>query len=111
MSSATMDATGLLSKLTYGNAILLIFAYFGFKVVRQIVYYRWFHPLSKFPGPFWASVTRLWVAYRNVKEDEYLTEYKLHKKYGELRPLLYTYKCSERFHRTRHSHYAHNAAR
>ncbi|KAF2139253.1 uncharacterized protein K452DRAFT_254487 [Aplosporella prunicola CBS 121167] len=63
----------------------LIFAGVGYVVLRvlyQIVYYRFLHPLAKFPGPFWASVTRLWVAYHNLKEDECQVELELHKKYG-----------------------------
>jgi hypothetical protein len=72
----------LLSKFTFTNAALAIVAYILYSILYQIVYYRFFHPLSKFPGPFWASVTRLWVAYHNIKEDERFVEYDLHKKYG-----------------------------
>lgn len=78
-------ASGLVSILTLGNVALGIILYCAVKVVYQIVHYRWFHPLSKFPGPFWGSVTRLWVAYHNVVDDEYVTEYELHKKYGKFR--------------------------
>ncbi|KAL8345910.1 hypothetical protein RB598_000025 [Gaeumannomyces tritici] len=38
--------------------------------VAQVVRYRYLSPLSQFPGPFWGSVTRLWIAYHNVKGDE-----------------------------------------
>lgn len=72
----------LYSKVTFGNVLLAFVAFISFRVVRQIVYYRFFHPLSKFPGPFWASVTRLWVAYHNIKGDEPYVEHELHKKYG-----------------------------
>ncbi|KAF2816326.1 flavonoid 3',5'-hydroxylase [Mytilinidion resinicola] len=83
MASATeVDSPSILSKLTFGKFFLAFCAYLAFKALHQIVYYRFFHPLSKFPGPFWASVTRLWVAYHNVKEDERLLEYELHKRYG-----------------------------
>jgi len=50
--------------------------------VYQIIYYRFFHPLSKYPGPFWGSVTRLWITYHNVKGDEPETFQALHRKYG-----------------------------
>lgn len=72
----------LYSKVTFSNAILAFIAYRALDFVRQIVYYRFFHPLSNFPGPFWASVTRLWIAYHNIKEDEPYVEYELHKQYG-----------------------------
>ncbi|ORY64953.1 flavonoid 3',5'-hydroxylase [Pseudomassariella vexata] len=65
-----------------GNFALLIAGYIVFKVVYQVVYYRFFHPLAKFPGPFLASVTRLWITYHNVKEDECHTFQELHKKHG-----------------------------
>lgn len=82
MASASSVGSSILSKLTVGNFFLALSVYIAFRVVYQIVYYRFFHPLFKFPGPFWGSVTRLWVAYHNVKEDECELEYALHKKYG-----------------------------
>ncbi|OJD34914.1 cytochrome p450 oxidoreductase [Diplodia corticola] len=57
-------------------------AYIAFKVLHQIVYYRFLHPLAKFPGNFWGSVTRLWITYHNVKEDECQTFRELHKEHG-----------------------------
>ncbi|KFY07806.1 hypothetical protein V492_06804 [Pseudogymnoascus sp. VKM F-4246] len=69
---------------TFGNLIPAFFGYLALRVLYQIVYYRFFHPLSKFPGPFWASVTRLWIAYHNIKEDEPYVEHELHKKYGPI---------------------------
>lgn len=73
----------VLSLLTPGNIVLLVLGYYTLKFLWQIVYYRFFHPLAKFPGPFWASVTRLWIAYYNLRGDEYLVVYNLHKKYGK----------------------------
>ncbi|KAF9638734.1 putative cytochrome p450 protein [Lasiodiplodia theobromae] len=67
----------ILSKL-----ILTAIAYITFKVLYQIVYYRFLHPLAKFPGNFWGSVTRLWITYHNVKEDECQTFRELHKEHG-----------------------------
>lgn len=61
----------------------LLPAYLLAQFVYQVIYYRFFHPLSKFPGPFWGSVTRLWIAWHNIKGDEPWTFRALHKKYGE----------------------------
>lgn len=77
-------AGNVLSLLTVTNLFLSFIAYIVFKIIYQIVYYRFFHPLAKFPGPFWASVTRLWITWENLKETEYLTCYELSKKYGKL---------------------------
>ncbi|CAK7207011.1 hypothetical protein SEUCBS139899_009819 [Sporothrix eucalyptigena] len=52
------------------------------QLMYQIVYYRYFHPLSKFPGPFWGSVTRIWLALQFYWGIEVETEMKLHAKYG-----------------------------
>ncbi|KAH8666434.1 flavonoid 3',5'-hydroxylase [Xylariales sp. PMI_506] len=68
--------------LSATNLILLGIGYIALRVLYQIIHYRFFHPLSKFPGPFWGSVTRLWLAYHNAKADECETVRDLHKKYG-----------------------------
>lgn len=65
-----------------GGLILLGIAHVVGSFVYQIVYYRFFHPLAKFPGPFWGSVTRLWITYHNIKGDEPETFQALHRKYG-----------------------------
>ncbi|KAJ5682561.1 hypothetical protein N7462_005726 [Penicillium macrosclerotiorum] len=72
----------ILSLVTVTNIFLSLIAYVVLKFVFQIVHYRFFHPLAKFPGPFWASVTRLWIAKQNLQETEYLTVYNLAKEYG-----------------------------
>ncbi|THY78911.1 flavonoid 3',5'-hydroxylase [Aureobasidium pullulans] len=81
-SSAQTGSPSTLSLLTFRNLVLAVIGYVVARVIYQIVYYRWFHPLSKFPGPFWASVTRLWIAYHNLKEDEPMVAFELHRKYG-----------------------------
>ena len=82
---ATSDSSILyphFSLLTVLYGLLLVFIYVFLSSLYQIVYYRFFHPLSKFPGPFWASVTRLWVAYHCYRADEHTKLLELHKKYG-----------------------------
>jgi len=75
---AGSSVLGLLGKL-----FLLIGAYILYKCLYQIIYYRYFHPLAKFPGAFWGSVTRLWLTYHCVQADELDTVKALHKKYGK----------------------------
>lgn len=77
-------AENVLSLVTVTKVFFALFAYVVLKFVYQIVHYRFFHPLAAFPGPFWASVTRLWIAKQNLQETEYLTVYDLAKKYGML---------------------------
>jgi hypothetical protein len=72
----------ILSLLTPMNIVITVITLTTLSVLHQIVYYHFFHPLRNFPGPFWASVTRLWIAYHNVMADECELEFALHKKYG-----------------------------
>ena len=74
----------LLSLVTVTNIILALLAYVAIKFLFQIIYYRFYHPLSAFPGPFWGSVTRLWIAWHNLQETELPTVCALTKKYGML---------------------------
>lgn len=62
--------------------LVLPVAYFLISFAYQVFYYRFLHPLRIFPGPFWASVTRLWITYHNVRGDEPWTFQALHRKYG-----------------------------
>ncbi|KAK3323140.1 cytochrome P450 family protein [Cercophora scortea] len=48
------------------------------------IYRLWFHPLSKFPGPFWARLSNFYHAYIIRKSDNYLVMQKLHEKYGPI---------------------------
>ncbi|KAL8312626.1 hypothetical protein RB597_005480 [Gaeumannomyces tritici] len=68
--------------LTAANLLLLAAAYLAYKAVAQVVRYRYLSPLSQFPGPFWGSVTRLWIAYHNVKGDEPRVFGELHRRHG-----------------------------
>jgi Cytochrome P450 len=48
------------------------------------VYRRYFHPLCKYPGPFFASITRWWMVKEifSRKHEQHMRQ--LHKKYGSI---------------------------
>ena len=71
-----------LSLVTPLNILIALLSYVVLRIAYQVIYYRLFHPLRHFPGPFWASVTRLWIAYHNIKADECELELELHRKHG-----------------------------
>ncbi|KAL3462800.1 putative P450 monooxygenase [Aspergillus heterothallicus] len=48
----------------------------------HIIYYRYFHELRHFPGPFWASVTRLWYTWHFFNGTQTEAEWKAVQKYG-----------------------------
>ena len=52
--------------------------------VAWILYQRFWSPLAGIPGPFWASVSRLWYLYRISAKDMHRYTKALHKKYGML---------------------------
>lgn len=70
------------SLLTARNLLLLLLAYTVYSCISQVIYYRFFHPLRHFPGPFWATVTRIWLAYHNYRQTELAACYAAHAKYG-----------------------------
>ena len=64
--------------LLKGHWLILAFTVVTTKVLRS----RWFHPLSKFPGPFLGSVTYWYSVYTFFTYRAQELEYDLNKKYG-----------------------------
>lgn len=79
MAVAPDTMTHLLPTLVAGLAAIL-------PVVRFVVQARR-HALAKYPGPFLARYTDLWVAYHAVLGDLSHTLASLHEKHGMLRIL------------------------
>ena len=52
-------------------------------------YNRYFHPLHKFPGPFWGSITDFYNTYLFSTRKVHLKLLALHEHYGLL-PIWYT---------------------
>lgn len=80
--SSTPGTSHLLALITPLNVLLAVIMLPIVSFAYQIIYYRFCHPLRHFPGPFWSSVTRLWIAYHDILGDECEVELALHKKYG-----------------------------
>ncbi|EPS26280.1 hypothetical protein PDE_01216 [Penicillium oxalicum 114-2] len=53
-------------------------------VLHIIVYRVWFHPLAKFPGPFFAKITNLYGGYHAWKGDVHINMLQCHEKYGDI---------------------------
>jgi cytochrome P450 len=51
-------------------------------ITTTIIYRRFFHPLSKIPGPFLPAVTKLYQSYHNCRY--YLEIERLHQQYGPI---------------------------
>jgi len=52
--------------------------------LSYVVYQRSFHPLANVPGPYWASITRLWMVKHSIDGDMHRTMIALHEKHGSL---------------------------
>jgi hypothetical protein len=52
--------------------------------VVWIIYAMFFHPLRHIPGPWLASVSRIWIIIHTARGDMEFTQRALHKKYGPL---------------------------
>lgn len=61
------------------TSVILIFAVLTF---LRSIYYRHLHPLAKVPGPFLASVSRLWLLYHALQGKQHLIHMATHRKYG-----------------------------
>ena len=68
--------------LSLSSIALAVVGYILYRILYQIVHYRFFHPLAAFPGPFWGSVTRLWITYHNVRGREVEACREQHKRHG-----------------------------
>jgi hypothetical protein len=74
----TEKETSLVSKLLN---LPFVFGIIIIYLLSNLIYRRFFHPLAHIPGPFWASVTKLYMTYYNRRFIKKFDE--LHAKYGK----------------------------
>jgi hypothetical protein len=56
------------------------------QVLIVFLYRSTFHPLAKYPGPWWAGLTDLYTAYHLSKGDRHIDFHRLHEKHGKRAP-------------------------
>ncbi|OCL14612.1 cytochrome P450 [Glonium stellatum] len=66
------------------HPLLLLLALLGFTVFFYVIYYRFAHPLSKYPGPYLACLTNWWKVYHTFRLDLHEAVLLLHEKYGSV---------------------------
>ena len=82
LPSAKYDLKHMLNVHVYISSVLFIALSLLYVIIQRL----YFHPLSKFPGPKIASITRWYEFYHDVIRDgTYVKHYPvLHAKYSEL---------------------------
>lgn len=53
-------------------------------LLSWLVYQRYLSPFAGLPGPYWASLSRAWIAWHSHKGDLHLIMMRLHEKFGPL---------------------------
>jgi hypothetical protein len=64
------------------SPLLFSFVALGLATILYIIRQRWFHQLSRHPGPFVASFTNLWKTYHTYRLDLHEAVLDLHFRYG-----------------------------
>jgi hypothetical protein len=65
--------------LCYSIPLFIVVFFLGIVIKR-----RYLSPLRRFPGLFWASVTRWWLVHQIFRGDHEKTMLRLHAKYGPI---------------------------
>jgi len=80
MSTLSVPGEGIfsISALALLSGALVVYG------IVWVVYARHFHPLSKIPGPWLASVSRLWYVVQIARGDMEKTQRRLHAQCGPL---------------------------
>lgn len=62
-------------------SLCLLFASVG--VLAIVVYRLHFHPLSRYPGPFWARITSFPSYWHTLRQDRHIWLWRLQEEYGK----------------------------
>lgn len=69
--------------------------------IGKVLYNLFFHPLRKYPGPWYAAASPLWIAYHHVRGDHPHHVRDMHNRYGpvvRLAPDELSYTDARAFH-------------
>ncbi|KAF4332978.1 benzoate-para-hydroxylase (cytochrome P450) [Fusarium beomiforme] len=64
------------------QAVPLVAALVSSWIISVILYRLCFHPLSKYPGPFWARISAFPAYYHTKKQNRHIWFWQLQQKYG-----------------------------
>jgi len=79
-----MDSYHFLPDLTLGRLTNACAALATLLLFLHVIYYRYLHPLSRYPGPFFASFTNLWKVQKLWSLRMPQTLVQLHELHGDI---------------------------
>jgi sugar lactone lactonase YvrE len=77
-----MAVNQVADSFSYPNVLALSASLFFLYIVATAVYRLYFHPLAKFPGPFWARLTTFPSWWHSKNQDRHLWLLRLQEQYG-----------------------------
>lgn len=51
-------------------------------IISTVIYRLYFHPLAKYPGPFWSKISEFPSYWHGIKQDRHLWLYRIQEEYG-----------------------------
>jgi hypothetical protein len=77
--------SGYSAIMALARVSLIVTAYNAGAVTSIIIYRAFFHPLNRFPGPFWAKISRFYAMNNAAKQVQaYKDIQNLHNEYGDI---------------------------
>lgn len=72
----------VVERITPLQVILLVSSLALSYVVSVVIYRLYFHPLAKYPGPFWARISAFPAYIHTQKKDRHIWFWQLQQQYG-----------------------------
>ncbi|KAH8705962.1 cytochrome P450 [Talaromyces proteolyticus] len=70
--------------MSLSDYVLFLLGFMGVYWALWILFTVWLHPYSKYPGPFLASISRLWLVLEVFQGHAHITQKSLHEKLGPI---------------------------
>lgn len=80
--NANMAFADMPGGLSYPNVLTLGTLFAIVYILITVVYRLYFHPLAKFPGPFWAKLSTFPAWWHSKNQDRHLWHLSLQEQYG-----------------------------
>lgn len=77
-----MLVTSAIGNLSYLGVSALLATLLGGYAVSTVVYRLFFHPLAKYPGPFWCKISGWPAHYHTAKQNRHVWLWSLQQQYG-----------------------------